>query len=402
MSRCWSFVLLIFSFSSFSNTDLEDNNGSNTPEKSSSAYDVPTWLMNQQSDMLKRVSSLEENKASVERLHESELLSKEALVTIDSMETLITIFISLVSLLGLAGSFITYRKAINNAKDTVLNWLNEPENNVILDLKKEIHDKANKEIISALNKPEFWDNFQQNKFMDTEIDEAEEDVQSTSNAYNLAVLKFAQEEYDEVIKALDEISMSTSIASELSVKVSTLLAQTYFETGQADISKDIYMKLFSEIHINELQDHEKFALLKAKVNYARNLTSQMLTQESIDTLEPIYEISKAYPQLYVKLANILIYNYSKQNKHLKVVELYNSVKEFIDKLTHLQRYDLESDYVSLQVNAAASMAKIPQKMQEALVLFTNLASKYSNSSNKTLKNLSNKAKMGIQKTTSMY
>ena len=395
MSRLWLLFLICVSFNVLANSDSPTGQDSQTH-----TYDVPTWLMNQQNDILKRVSSLEENKASVERLHSSELLSKEALVTIDSMEKQIAIFISLVSLLSLIGGIFTYKKAISNAKDTVLDWLHDPENNVILDLKKEIHDKARKEILSAIKKPEFLDNMQVDSSKDN--NDKEKGDSSESDKYNLAVLKFAQEEYDEVIESLNEISISTSIASELSVKVSTLLAQTYFKTGQADISKDIYTKLFSEVHINELTDHEKFALLRAKVNYAANLSNQMLTQESNSTLEPIFELSKAYPQIYTKIANTLVYNYFTQNNFNKALETFNDANEFIMKsLTHLQRYDLEAEYASLQLNAATAIAQLPQKEQEALAMFAALASKYSNSSNTALKSLGDKAKLGIRKITGL-
>ncbi|WP_368196323.1 tetratricopeptide repeat protein [Aeromonas sp. R2-2] len=365
-------------------------------QQNGTAMNIPAWLMNQQNQVLSRVASLEENKASVERLHEAELLSVKATTKIENIEYWISIFLALAALVTLGGGYFAYNKTISSAKEAVNKWLKEPHNPIIEQIKEELRKKGDAELAKLLSDPEFLNRIQKAETTSVNNTESLQSLKHTVDRYNTAVIKFSQENYNETLKELEKLNINTSSQTELAIKTETLLAQTYFKLGNAEISNDIYEGLLAKNPLDKLGSVEKELLLKAIINYAISLNEQKLLSRSNETLKLIPLNSTEFPQIISKAYSLLSNNYVTSANFDSVVTLKQQADNYFCSLSETEKNKTVADFATVKLNTGVAYAQKGDK-EQARKIFNELRSDYINSTHPELRTVTNKASLGLAK-----
>lgn len=365
-------------------------------QQNGTAMNIPAWLMNQQNQVLSRVASLEENKASVERLHDAELLSVKATTKIENIEYWISIFLALAALVTLGGGYFAYNKTISSAKEAVNKWLKEPHNPIIEQIKEELRKKGDAELAKLLSDPEFLNRIQKAETTNVYNKEPLQSLKHTVDRYNTAVIKFSQENYNETLKELEKLNINTSSQTELAIKIETLLAQTYFKLGNAEISNDIYEGLLAKNPLDKLGSVEKELLLKAIINYAIDLNEQKLLSRSNETLKLIPLNSTEFPQITSKAFSLLSNNYVTSANFDSVIALKQQADNYFFSLSETEKNKTVADFATVKLNTGVAYAQKGDK-EQAKKIFNELVSDYINSTHPDLRTVTNKASLGLTK-----
>lgn len=369
-------------------------------KQNGTAQNIPTWLMNQQNQVLSRISSLEENQVNVERLHQAELISIEATTKIESIEYWINIFLALAALVTLGGGYFAYNKTISSAKEAVNKWLKDPHNPIIEQIKEELRKKGDAELAKLLSEPEFLNRIQIADTTDINHADQPQNLKHTVDQYNTAVIKFSQENYSETLKELESLNINTSSQTELAIKTETLLAQTYFMLGNAEISNDIYENLLAKFPLDKLDSVEKELLLKAIINYAINLNEQKLVERSNETLKLISLSSTEFPQITFKAYSLISNNYVTTANFDSIITLNQQAESYFNSLSSTEQNRTIVDFATVKLNTGVAYAQKEGKKEQAKKIFNELSNDYISSPHPQLRLVANKANLGLVKLSS--